>query len=74
MSLNFLNLDARTRHFMAAEIERDVKGGSIYVSSRLSATGKDDYVRLLSEGSCPWWWCSWMVAEPFAKRALPVAL
>lgn len=51
MALNFLNLDARTRHYMIEEIHGDVERGTLYVSARLSQVGQTDYVRLLSEAA-----------------------
>jgi hypothetical protein len=47
MSLDLPHLDARTRHFMLAELEADVADGSLYCSPQLSDTGVQDYLELL---------------------------
>ena len=49
MSLNLLNLDERTRSFMLSEIESDITGGTLYISPRLSAHGRQEYVGLLKQ-------------------------
>jgi hypothetical protein len=51
MPLSLINLDARTRQFMTDEIIRDVKDTTIYISPRLSESGRSDYVKLLSEAA-----------------------
>jgi hypothetical protein len=45
--MNLVNLDETTRRHMRAEVERDVAGGMLYPSPRLSPTGRADYPRLL---------------------------
>ncbi len=47
MPLDLENLDARTRSYMLAELERDVAGGTLYLSPCLSARGKVEYEDLL---------------------------
>ncbi len=51
MPLNYFNLDARTRGFMAEEIEMAVNDGSIYLSNFLTDTGKRDWSRLLRDAA-----------------------
>lgn len=51
MGLNYLNLDARTRTFMAAEIDMDVAKGKEYLSSYLSDTGRADWIPLLRKAA-----------------------
>lgn len=47
MPFHLANLDARTRHFMLDECERDRRAGTLYLSPRLSARGRADYPALL---------------------------
>jgi hypothetical protein len=47
MALHFASLDARTREFMLAELEHDLREGTLYLSPRLSARGRADYADLL---------------------------
>ena len=47
MGLQLENLDDRTRRFMLDELEQDVARGRLYISHRLSETGRADYERLL---------------------------
>jgi hypothetical protein len=49
MPLSLFNLDESTRQFMLEEIERDIEQGALYISPRLSATGRNDYPALLQE-------------------------
>lgn len=49
MALQLQNLDARTREFMLDELARDLAAGTVYISSRLSETGRTDYEQLLRE-------------------------
>jgi hypothetical protein len=47
--LRFLNLDERVRERMLDEVEHDIRNGTLYVNSRLSNTGQQNYVTLLKE-------------------------
>jgi len=47
MALQLENLDARTRRYMLDELERDVAGGALYISPRLSERGRGDWQALL---------------------------
>ena len=47
MSLNYVDLDARTREFMIAEIDKDKADGNMYISNRLTANGKADWPDLI---------------------------
>lgn len=47
MSLRLDNLDGETRKFMLDELNRDLAGGSIYISPRLNAQGAMEYPELL---------------------------
>ena len=47
MALDLENLDPRTRQFMMTEIDLDVSRGALYISGRLTETGKKGYPELL---------------------------
>ena len=47
MGLTYANLDQRTRALMLAEVNFDVKQGSLYLSPRLAEQGRRDYEGLL---------------------------
>lgn len=49
MSLSLTNLDERTRGLILKEVESDVERGELYISSRLSKLGQQDYPHLLKE-------------------------
>jgi len=49
MSLDLVDLDAETRTHMLAELERDIRGETLYISRYLSETGQDRYPLLLRE-------------------------
>lgn len=49
MTLRLENLDDRTRHFMLEELELDVTSGTLYLSPRLSESGRSEYESLLRE-------------------------
>lgn len=49
MSLTLINLDERTRSLMLKEVESDDERGELYISSRLSKHGQQDYPHLLEE-------------------------
>lgn len=49
MALSLENLDDTTRRFMAEEIAFDISNGTLYVSNRLSNSGREEYVQLLQE-------------------------
>ncbi len=49
MAINFKQLDARTRAFMAQEVEGDVSRGSFYFSKRFNDRGRQEYPSLLLE-------------------------
>jgi hypothetical protein len=45
----FKNLDNQAREFMLQELELDIKNGTLYISPRLSESGRKDYENLLKE-------------------------
>ena len=47
MALQFHNLDERTRTLMVNELEIDVAAGTLYLSTRLSHRGRNEYEQLL---------------------------
>jgi len=47
MGLHYDDLDDRTRTLMLAEIERDVAGGTLFLSENLSPQGRTDYPVLI---------------------------
>ncbi len=49
MPLSLAALDESTRQYMLEEIAHDIEQGSLYISPRLSATGRGDYPALLQE-------------------------
>jgi len=49
MSLHLENLDTITRQKMLEEIRLDLSNAELYISNRLSATGRKDYPSLLQE-------------------------
>jgi hypothetical protein len=49
MGLRYENLDDTTRRYMLEEITHDIEAGTLYMSPRLSAQGKTDWVPLLRE-------------------------
>ena len=49
MALNLLNLDEKSRLLMLQEVDSDFKDEKLYISSRLSLRGKQDYLHLLKE-------------------------
>jgi len=51
VALRYENLDERTRQFILTEIELDRSQATLYISSRLSEQGKQDYELLLVEAA-----------------------
>jgi hypothetical protein len=51
MLLNLLNLDKQTRELMLAEIHHSILSNTLYISPRLSETGRRDYSVLLEEAA-----------------------
>jgi hypothetical protein len=51
MGLQYLNLDSVTRELMAAEIDRDIAAGTLYISENLNQQGIVLYPRLLKEAA-----------------------
>lgn len=51
MSLSLKNLDDQTRQLMLEEIDLDVSQNTLYISSRLSNAGRNDYPALLKEAA-----------------------
>ncbi len=49
MGLNFVNLDEITRRYMIEELESDIINSKLYISTRLSPIGRQDYNSLLRE-------------------------
>lgn len=49
MTLSLINLDDKTRECMLKELEMDINSGSLYLSSRLSNKGRQDYPLLLKQ-------------------------
>lgn len=47
MALNLVNLDSTTRSLMLEEINSDITGGTLYISARLTARGREDWPPLL---------------------------
>ena len=47
MSFKFNNLTEKTRRYMVEEVNYDIKNKCLYISERLSYTGKLVYVDLL---------------------------
>jgi hypothetical protein len=47
MTFYFENLDEQTRHFMVDELDEDIAGSKLYISSRLSERGRREYPELL---------------------------
>lgn len=51
MPLNYLNLDARTRGFMLAEIEMDIAADTLYRSPWLTDQGTADWAEMMREAA-----------------------
>jgi len=51
MGLTYRNLDERTRKLMLAEIERDIKANTLFLSDNLNPQGKDDYPNLIRDAA-----------------------
>jgi len=51
MAYFFPNLDHDTRQLMIEEIQHDISNSRLFVSNRLSVSGKSDYVDLLFEAA-----------------------
>jgi hypothetical protein len=51
MSLNYLNLDAKTRKFMVEEIELDIKNGSLYLGGWLTERGRQDWPEMITDAA-----------------------
>lgn len=49
MALNYENLDSRTCKFMLEEVDLDSSRGTLYISPRLNAEGREKYESLLRE-------------------------
>jgi hypothetical protein len=49
MGINYKNLDETTRKFMLDELEKDIEGGKLFISSRLNSAGKSNWAGLLKE-------------------------
>ncbi len=49
MGLHYVNLDDTTRRFMVQEVERDIGGGELYLSPRLTDNGAARWPELLKE-------------------------
>lgn len=49
MPLEYADLDNATRRFMLKELQRDIDGGTLYLSNRLSSEGSNEYPSLLTE-------------------------
>src|SRR5260370_32850422 len=47
--LNYVNLNEDVRRFMLEEVDRDIAGGTLYISPRLSLAGQRDYPSLIRE-------------------------
>ena len=48
MSLQYDNLDVQTRQCMLSEYEMDLSQNRVYLSNRLTDSGKDEYKALLT--------------------------
>lgn len=51
MTLMLANLDEKTRQLMLAEIELDISHGNLYLSPRLSDTGRNSFAALLKKAA-----------------------
>jgi hypothetical protein len=51
MGLQYRELDQRTRHFIKAEIEMDMREGRLYITHRLTAAGAQAWPALLIEAA-----------------------
>jgi len=51
MGLEYYDLDASTRAFMIAEIERDIAAGSLYISENLNVQGAQVYPQLIRDAA-----------------------
>ena len=49
MSIRYDSLDEAVRHCMVAELDRDIQGGNLYISSRLTEAGALEWPGLLHE-------------------------
>lgn len=49
MALQLVNLDERTRAFMSEELQRDIDNGALYISNRLTDTGRARWPGALRE-------------------------
>jgi hypothetical protein len=54
------------------EVLRDLTSGRLTPSAATELLGLER--RQVQRWSCPGWWCSSVLAEPLAKRALHMAL
>ena len=60
--MDLVDLDSGTRLLMVAEIESDIRNGTLYYSKHFAATGRETYPRLLTEAAT----CfddDWLVAQ-----------
>jgi hypothetical protein len=51
MTLSLVNLDQVTRQYMLEEIELDISNDKLYLSPRLSDTGRNNFASLLKEAA-----------------------
>ncbi|MGY2463090.1 hypothetical protein [Vreelandella sulfidaeris] len=51
MALNYRNLDESTRSQMVEEIDRDIEGGTLYISPRLNDEGVQQWPSILKEAA-----------------------
>lgn len=49
MPLQYHNLDRETRQHMLIELDRDIQGGTLYLSARLTSDGRQHYPAMLRE-------------------------
>ncbi len=69
MAINFKHLDARTRAFMAQEVEGDVARGSFYLSKRFNDRGRQEYPSLLLE-AVKYHDDDWLALQLYARGCL----
>lgn len=54
MSIRYDSLDEAVRHCMVAELDRDIQGGNLYISSRLTEAGALEWPSLLHCSTRAW--------------------
>jgi hypothetical protein len=73
MLLNFHDLNEATRQHMLEEIREDIDNGNLYISSRLSGVGQQDYPNLLQRAA-EQFDDEWLASEIAQNQRLNVTL